>query len=366
MRFTYQNIDFTNGLIMHICTSGEEGENKKNVLLLHGFPELSFSFRHVMRELSKHGFYCIAPDQRGYGKTSYKTHKESYLNKFSVLNLTRDIFVLLKNLGIKKVNIIGHDFGSYVSCYFSLMYPSLVESIIIMSMPFGGAPTRNNLKSKDISFINGELLKLSPPRKHYQKYFASKEALTNINNCKQGMFKFLKAYFYFKSRDYKENKPFELDSFSALELSKMPEYYIMKQHLGIAETVAEAEPKKDYKLSWLKDKELKIYSDNFIKSNIKGPLNWYKVMISNSEKVKIADLKLEKSIKVPALFIAGEADWGPYQKPGELDKMTNVFFKNFYGIKIIRNAGHWVQQENSKSCVKEILNFYKIAKISYI
>ena len=242
----------------------------------------------------------------------------------------------------------------------------MVNTLITMSMPFGGSPSNDSFKNtNDINTINKKLLNLNPPRKHYQKYFASKCAINNIENCKQGMFKFLKGYFYYKSRDYKKNIPHKLTSFSALALSVMPEYYIMKRHLGIAETVENAIPINNYHLSWISDKELRVYADIFEKRGIRDPLKWYKVMISSAEKKRIINLNLSKTIEVPALFIAGEADWGPYQKPKELEKMSNSFLKNFHGIKIIKDAGHWVQQENYKDCFEEILNFYKNARIVY-
>ena len=368
MKLNYKKINFTNGLKMHICEAGvKKSSTSSNILFLHGFPELSYSFRHLIKKLSNKGFYCIAPDQRGYGQTTYNTYNEKSLSKFSVINLSKDIFVLLKNLNIKKVNVIGHDFGSYIACYFTLLYPNMVNSLITMSMPFGGPPSKSSkFGSYTVQDINKNLSKLSPPRKHYQKYFASKSALNNIKNCKQGMFNFLKAYFFYKSIDYKKNKPHKLSSFSASQLSKMPTYYIMLRSLGIVETVQKIVPKNNYQLSWISDKELEIYANSFKKIDIQGPLNWYKVMISLKERKKIINLKLSQSIKIPSLFIAGEADWGPYQKPGELEKMETKFFKNFYGIKIISNAGHWVQQENTKDCMKAIINFYKKVKITYI
>ena len=302
----------------------------------------------------------MAPDQRGYGDTDYKNDTEKYISKFSVLNLTKDIFFLLKNLNIQRVNIIGHDFGSYISYYFSLLHPTMVESLITMSMPFGGAPSNKSLvNTNDINTLNKNLLKLKPPRKHYQKYFASKCAVNNIENCNQGIFKFLKGYFYYKSKDYKKNKPHKLSSFSASGLSVMPEYYVMRRHLGMAETVEKASPVSNYQLSWITDKELRIYANSFKKRGICDPLKWYKVMISSVEKKRIIELNLPRTIRTPSLFIAGDADWGPYQKPQELERMSNFFLKNFHGIKIIKDAGHWVQQENYKDCCKEILNFYK-------
>ena len=83
------------------------------------------------------------------------------------------------------------------------------------------------------------------------------------------------------------------------------------------------------------------------------------MMLSKREKLKLINRNLRKSINVPSIFISGIADWGTYQKPGELEKMETVFFSNFFGTKIIKNAGHWVQQENPKETHNEIIKFLK-------
>ena len=353
-----------NGLNFHAYTSDNRKRNHKdkNILMLHGFPELGYSFRYLIESLSSHNNYCIAPDQRGYGKTSFIDMKEEKLSNFSVLNLTRDLHILLKKMNINKVDVIGHDFGSYIACYLSLLYPKVVNSIIIMSMPFPGLPTKKNLKINLMKKINFNLSKLSPPRKHYQSYFCQPNAEKNILHCKQGLFNFLKGYFYFKSHNYKNNKPFKLAELSAKELSKLPEYYIMMRNLGMAETIEKYMPnEKDlYGLKlWLKDKDLNYYTKNFRKRGLRNPFKWYRMMINDKEKLNIMKLKLKNSLNIPSMFIAGEADWGIYQKPGDIETMEKKFFKKFHGVKIVENAGHWVQQENPKDTAKYILDFYK-------
>ena len=72
---------------------------------------------------------------------------------------------------------------------------------------------------------------------------------------------------------------------------------------------------------------------------------------------------LPKSVSTPTLFIAGKSDWGIYQKPGDLDKMRKSFFKNFFGVILINNAGHWVQQENPDDTCKYLVKFYRKLKI---
>lgn len=344
-----------NGLNINILENNVKKKKDNTILMLHGFPEISFSFRYLMKFFANKGFYCLAPDQRGYGKTiSVKTKK---LDLFSVINLTKDISALIKSLDINEYHLIGHDFGSYVSCYLSLLYPKNILSITTMSMPFSGPP---NIKSiNKLATLNQKLSKLK--KKHYQHYFASHRAPSNIMKSRQGLDKFFRSYFHYKSYDYKKNKPFKLKNFSAKEMSKMPEYYIMKYNLGISQTVAKFMPstKEINNCHWLNKNDLMVYVKNFSYSGMKQPLNWYKVMLSKKEKNKIIKLKLPNFTDIPAIFIAGIADWGIYQKPGDLEKMEKKFFKNYYGTKIIEGAGHWVQQEQPEKTFKEIIKFYK-------
>ena len=351
-----KNVNGLNFFIRETCT---EKKPSNTIVLLHGFPELSYSFRFLMILLSKQGYYCIAPDQRGYGKTL--SIKEEKTNNFSIVNLSKDIFELLKKLKINKYHLIGHDFGSYVSSYIALIYPQCIISLTIMSMPFGGPLKERNINK--LATINKELSSLKPKRKHYQYYFSSKSAASNIINSRQGLKKFLRSYFYFKSYDYPFNKPFKLNSFTAIELAKMPEYYIMKYNLGMAQTVLNFTPSQHEinNCKWLTEKDLLIYYNNFKLRGIQEPLNWYKVMLSLREQKKLINLKLPSIISIPSLFIAGEADWGIYQKPGELEKMESLFFNNYAGTKIIKKAGHWVQQEKPTETFKEIISFlYKV------
>src|SRR4029077_13882612 len=87
-----------------------------------------------------------------------------------------------------------------------------------------------------------DLAKLKRPRKHYQRYYGTREADDNMRRAPQGIYAFLRAYYHFKSADWKQNKPFKLASFTASELAKMPSYYIMDLDQGMAESVAPEMP----------------------------------------------------------------------------------------------------------------------------
>ncbi len=131
-----------NGLTMHVLEAGFEQTGRPCVLLLHGFPELAYSWRKVMVPLADAGFHVIAPDQRGYGRTTgCDTSYEADLSLSRPLNLVRDALGLVSALGYREVAaVIGHDFGSPVAAWCALLRPDVFRSVVLMSAPFGGPP----------------------------------------------------------------------------------------------------------------------------------------------------------------------------------------------------------------------------------
>ena len=129
-----------NGITMHALEAGYESANRPAVLLIHGFPELAYSWRHVMLPLAKAGYHVIAPDQRGYGRSGGTDVKfDDDLTPFSTLNRVRDMMVLINALGHRSVQLVaGHDFGSPVAGWCALTRPDVFRSVVMMSAPFGG------------------------------------------------------------------------------------------------------------------------------------------------------------------------------------------------------------------------------------
>src|SRR3954452_18968921 len=225
---------------MHILEAGREGD-RPLILLLHGFPELAFAWRKMIVPLAQAGFHVVAPDQRGYGRTTgWDADYDGDLAGFRMINLVRDVLALVAALGCREVHaVVGHDFGSPVAAYCALLRPDVFRRVALMSAPFAGPPQR---RSSSAPHINEALGKLDPPRKHYQWYYSTPEANANMRDCPQGIHAFLRAYYHHKSADWKQNKPFRLQSFTASELAKMPAYYIMDLNKGMAETVASEMP----------------------------------------------------------------------------------------------------------------------------
>jgi len=328
---------------MHVLEAGEPA--RPCVLLLHGFPELAYSWRKVMPGLAQAGYYAVAPDQRGYGLT---TGWDDDVARYGMVNLVQDAVSLLDRLQIHKTHIVGHDFGSPVAAYAALLRPESFHSVVLMSAPFGGAPVGGRAGS-----IHEDLARLG--RKHYQWYYSTREADENMRRCPQGVHAFLRAYYHYKSADWPGNRPFPLAGWTAAELAKMPTYYIMELGKGMAETVAPHMPAQA--AAWLTDEELAVYAAAFERTGFQGGLNWYRAATNPGFPVKTG----RKTIDIPSMYIAGASDWGIYQKPGELERMQKEVCTDFRGCHFVEGAGHWVQQERPERVAALLLEFLAAA-----
>src|SRR5262249_48156706 len=135
-------VDNGNGVRMHVLEAGFETSNRPAVLLVHGYPELAYSWRRVMVPIASAGYHVIAPDLRGYGRTGGTDVKyDDDLAPFRTLNEVRDIVGLVSAFGYRSVAaIVGHDFGSPVSAWCSVVRPDMFRSVVLMSAPFAGPP----------------------------------------------------------------------------------------------------------------------------------------------------------------------------------------------------------------------------------
>jgi len=349
-----------NGLSFHLLEAGWDGGERPVVLLLHGFPEIAYSWRKVMGPLAEAGYHVIAPDQRGYGRTSPMPMRfEDDLAPFAILNLVRDMVALTAALDIKSVAcVIGHDFGALAAAACALVRPDFFRSLIIMSAPFTGTPSWPLPPSRLNDPVNDALAKLNPPRRHYQAYYSTPGANENMWHCPQGVHAFLRAYFHFKSGDWPGNRPFALKSWAAEELAQMPHYYIMPLELGMAETVAPEMPStaEIAGCKWLTEHELRFYSEEYNRTSFQGGLQWYRCRMNGSLAHNLA-LFAGKPIDCPSLFIAGDRDWGARQIPGGLERMRTVAFTNMQEPYFISGAGHWVQQERAEATTARIIEF---------
>jgi pimeloyl-ACP methyl ester carboxylesterase len=346
-----------NGLEMHLLEAGDA--NRPALLLLHGFPELAYSWRKIMLPLAEAGYHVLAPDQRGYGRTTgWVANYDGDLASFRLTNLVRDAVQLLKILKINSVeSVIGHDFGSPVAAWCALLHPEIFKSVALMSAPFAGPPATATPPPDP---VHEALAALPRPRKHYQWYYSTREANHDMHGCPQGLHAFLRAYYHVKSADWKENQPYELSSWSAPELAQMPTYYIMDAGENMAQTVAHhmPAPAEITACRWLTEDELRVYSAEYERTGFQGGLQWYRCGTSGRFQDDLA-AHAGRAIEVPACFIAGKNDWGPYQRPGALAAMQRGAFAHNRGCHFIAGAGHWVQQEQPEKTADHLLAFLR-------
>jgi pimeloyl-ACP methyl ester carboxylesterase len=357
-----------NGLTMHVLEAGFESAGRPALLLLHGFPELAYSWRHVMAPLADAGYHVIAPDQRGYGRTTgWSADYDGSLRPFSRLNAVRDALALVAAFGYRTVNaVIGHDFGSPVAAWSAVARPDVFRKVALMSAPFGGTPafpfdTADDGPLSDAAGgpdIYEEMARLSRPRQHYQRYYRTREANENMWRAPQGVHDFMRAYYHHKSADWAENRPYRLDGWTAEEVAKMPTYYIMDLADGMAETVAKHMPSADHIAAntWLPDDELRVYAEEYGRTGFQGGLNHYRSGgIGAPEQQLYAGLTIDQ----PSIFIAGSSDWGSYQSPGNLERMQEQACTDMRGVHMVDGAGHWVQQEQPEETVRLLIEFLR-------
>jgi pimeloyl-ACP methyl ester carboxylesterase len=358
-------IDNINGLSLHVLEAGEA--DRPCVLLLHGFPELAYSWRKIMLPLAGAGFHVVAPDQRGYGRTTaWDADCDGDLDSFRILNLVRDTLGLISALGYRSVAaVVGHDFGSPVAANCALIRPDVFRRVALMSAPYAGPPsiTSNGFADPRSSPSRGaifdDLETLEPPRKHYQRYYQSRDANQDMWRAPQGVHALLRGYYHFKSADWTANRPFKLAAFTASELAKMPTYYVMDRDKGMGETVAAVMPSAAEVAAcrWLTEDELSVYAAEFGRTGFQGGLQWYRCTDS---KRQLAELEVfsGRTIDVPACFIAGKSDWGVHQFPGAFERMPQVC-REWRGAHLIGGAGHWVQQEQPEEVARLLLDFLR-------
>jgi len=364
------------GLNFHYLEAGyDPSTTKPLLLLLHGYPELAFSWRKVMPSLAAAGYHVVAPDQRGYGRTTgwdTRPHAETDLSTFTSITIARDLVVFVAALGYKEVAcVVGHDFGAVSASSCAIFRPDIFKMLVLMShpfkafpsLPFGTAHTSSS-GAHDQSGIVGtdltdDLAKLNPPRKHYKWYHSSPPAAQDMLSAPQGLKAFLRGYIHAKSADYSKNYPHPLKEWSAEEVAKMPHYYIMPKDKTMPETILDMMKDEDASVTtkWLPEESLDVYVQEWSRTGFQGGLNWYR---AQTNPATAADVLLfsGKNIEVPTVFVSGQQDWGNYQQPGAIESMAKSC-SAYHGARFVDGAGHWPQQEQPVRVVEEILGFLR-------
>jgi len=363
-------VDNINGLRVHLLEAGFESSSRPCVLLLHGYPELAYSWRKIMLPLASAGYHVVVPDQRGYGRTTGWDDKyDTDLTPFSTLNVVRDALALVSALGYRSVtSVIGHDAGSPIAAWCALVRPDVFRSVAMMSAPFGGSPTLpfNTANGERPSnqtagpSLDDQLAALPRPRKYYQRYYTTREANNTMRNCPQGLHAFFRAYYYYKSADWKGNNPFPLKGRTADEMAKMPTYYVMDLDKDMCQTVAEHMPTaaEIADCKWLTEDDVDVYASEYGRTGFQGGLNGYRRGTDPRVNAELLTFS-GRTIDVPSAFISGKSDWGVYQTAGAVERMRSTACTKMTSFHLVDGAGHWVQQEQPEQVSSLLLEFLR-------
>lgn len=328
-----------------------------------------------MPSLAQAGYYVVAFDQRGYGRTTgwdTRPFHEVDIKTFVMTNLVRDVIILVNQLGYHEVEcVVGHDFGCVPASWCALIRPDMFRNVVLIGHPFLGTPALPfdtgpgeeavASRQEPQPDLHAQLAKLPRPKKHYRWYYSSLDAAAEMSQG-SGLKDFLRGYFHLKSADA-YNNPQPIAALTAQELDKLPPYYIMPLHLGMRETIAEAmtpdeRSRVDRKCQrWLPDADLQVYVDEFARTGFQGGLNWYRVSTDPALQQDL-DIYAGKKLEVPCLYMVGTKYWLLHQTPNPLERMKKACTK-LHGPVMVEGAGHWVQQEQPQKVVEQVLQFLR-------
>jgi pimeloyl-ACP methyl ester carboxylesterase len=303
----------TNGVELNVVEAG----TGPAVVLCHGFPELSYSWRHQIPTLAEAGYRVIAPDQRGYGKSS----QPEAISDYDITHLTGDLIGLLDALGEDKAVFVGHDWGSMVVWQMALLHPERMNAVVGMSVPY---------------LHRGPM----PPIQMMRNVFGD------------NFFYIL----YFQEPGVAEA---ELGRDAATTMRKLLAGAIVREGelpdpsnfandgRGFAERMPEPEKLPD----WLSQEELDHYAAEFTRTGFRGGVNWYRNMDRNWE---LTEAVGDNKVQMPSLFIGGKLDPVLVMTPPD---MGVEWLSDHRGTVIIDGAGHWVQQEKPDEVNAALIGF---------
>jgi pimeloyl-ACP methyl ester carboxylesterase len=283
------------------------------LILVHGFPELAYSWRHQLPALAEAGYRAIAPDMRGYGGSDKPLHVTDYV----IQKLIGDIEGLMEALSIERAVIVGHDWGAMLTWQMALLAPERMAGLICLNIPHIPRPPINPITymrwklGKDFYIVN------------FQK---SDEA----------------------DRRFAEDPRRFIDMMMRRkQFTRSPSTRRKKRPaFSLIQALDRDEPAGQPLLS---DAELDVYAAAFAAGGFTGPINWYRNWARNWKSTK----GIDQTVRVPSLFVAAENDILISRK--QIDAMKPCVPN--LEIQTIEDCGHWSQQEKPDEVNRVMLDW---------
>lgn len=284
------------------------------IVLLHGFPELGYSWRHQFAPLASAGYRVIAPDQRGYGDSD----APSAVSDYALDKLIGDVWGLLDALALDKAVFVGHDWGALLIWNMALIDASRMRGIVNLNIPFYAATPID-------------------PISIMRKKFGEDFYIVNFQDSGEADRAFAADVEHFFRMMMRRNQ-IDRRSFDALPQAK--------KTLSLLATMARDVARGEQLLT---DTERSVYVRAFEKSGFTGPINWYRNWSRNWARIK----DLPQQIDVPTLFIGAEDDVivAPEHIEAMRDNVSDL------ELHMISECGHWTQQERPKTVNRLMLDW---------
>jgi pimeloyl-ACP methyl ester carboxylesterase len=295
----------------------EQGEGPL-VLLCHGWPELSYSWRHQIPALAAAGFRVAAPDMRGFGRTSAPAEIDAY----SIFDNVGDMVALVAALGEKQAVIVGHDWGAPVAWHAAMFRPDVFTAVAGLSVPPSFRGRGRPLESlRDIGIRN-----------FYWQYFQTPGVA---------------------ERELERDVDLTMRTVLGRGFSDPEASLFVPDGQGFLGDVSAITPLPD----WLSEAELSHFSEIYRKTGFRGGLNWYRNIDRNWELTAPWQSAL---IAQPSLFIAGSNDAVVTGLMGgkRVADMERTL-PNLRQKLIIDGAGHWIQQERPAEVNAALIAFLR-------
>jgi len=284
------------------------------VLLLHGFPELAFSWRHQLPALAKAGYRAIAPDQRGYGRTTAPPNVTDY----RIEDLIGDVRGLLDALGLESAIFVGHDWGAILLWQMAMLAPNCIEKLIILNIPhYPRSPV--------------------DPITIWRRRFGDEFYIVNFQDSNEADRVFARDTEHFFDVTMRCNQ------MSRQIYDRLPEE---KKVVSILRALAKETQRGD---PLLNDDERHYYASAYSASGFTGPINWYRNWAHNWEVLEGVD----ETIDIPTLFIGAIDDLIIAPEHIEAMKLLVPDLE----IHMLENCGHWSQQEKPAEVNRLILDW---------
>jgi pimeloyl-ACP methyl ester carboxylesterase len=315
------------GLRMHVA---EQGAGGPLVVLLHGFPESWYSWRHQLAALAGAGFRAVAPDQRGYGRTGGPDDAERY----TLLDLVGDVVGLIDALGGEQAIVIGHDWGAPVAWHTALLRPDRVTGVAGLSVPFTPRLPVSPMDAWREAFGD----------RFYQVYF--QEPGVAEAELEADVAETMRRLLIGASGD----RPAADRELERLPAGVLPDG-VLPEGGGFLDVLRAT----DDLPAWLTPDDLDFYVAEFTRTGFTGGLNWYR----NQDRNWALLAPWQGAVVTPpALYVLGTRD-PVFGFPGmdQLVPNLRMFVPNLRETVLLDGCGHWTQQERPAEVSERLVAF---------